>query len=213
MKNLNHKNKYFRALPLCSLWLISIAFLFIPLLSLAEEGTKEKSWWEKREGMADLYFPHNKHMKALKKKGDPCMLCHPFSPTDITDIKTLEKVTVIANEPLEAICHSCHLVELTAPSECRLCHKDPAKIWPDKHNYKYKRNHAEDARVDPDWCKKCHMSPSFCTNCHFRRDQSARRVHSMGYRGSHGIEARISPGQCGRCHNSRYCRDCHKGMR
>lgn len=194
--------------------LFTIAFIFsILTLPLFAAEKKEKTWWEKREGQPDIYYPHNAHKEVMEKKGDPCMICHPFSGTAIKDIKLLERLTPTVNEPLLAICHSCHMEELSATSECGICHKDPQKIWPDDHNYDYKNRHGEDARVEPARCVRCHKSPSFCTECHFMRDRMGRDVHNLGYRGSHGIDARISPGDCGKCHNSSYCKDCHRKMR
>ena len=174
---------------------------------------KEKSWWEKREKRPDIYYPHKPHMKTMKQGGDPCLLCHPFSKTDITDLKQIKPLSVIANEPLEAICHDCHMDKLTAPWRCDLCHNDPTVIWPDDHNFNYLNHHGEDSRLDDGECRQCHIDVSFCTDCHFQRDSTQRQAHSLGYRASHGIDARINAASCGRCHNSGYCRDCHQEIR
>lgn len=205
----------FSASPrLCGRWcLIVFILFFLTIPSFAAETKKEKTWWEKRENQAEIYYPHNAHKEVMEKKGDPCMICHPFSGTTIKDIKLLDKLTPIVNEPLLAICHSCHLEDLSATSECSICHKDPRKIWPEDHNYDYKNRHGEDARVDSEGCGRCHKSPSFCTDCHFMRDRLGRKVHGLGYRANHGIDARISPGECGKCHNSSYCKDCHRKMK
>lgn len=181
--------------------------------SFAEEKPTEKRWWEKREERSDLYYPHKRHFDVMKEEGDPCMRCHPFSGNTVTDLDILDKLNVIANEPLESICHSCHVVELTAPSQCRLCHKEIGKIRPESHGSGYVENHGFDARRNGSGCAECHISPSFCTDCHFRRERSRERIHGAGYRSSHGIEARLSPGRCGKCHSERYCRDCHEKMR
>ncbi|MDH3973066.1 MAG: hypothetical protein OEV42_02195 [Deltaproteobacteria bacterium] len=194
------------------------AFIFLILLilpalpSLAADKSEEKRWWEKREGMEDLYFPHNEHFKAMKDE-DPCMSCHIFTKNSVTDLKKLEALTIIANEPLEVICHECHVDSLKAPSECTLCHKKPDTIWPEDHRYNYIENHGNDSAIDETACKKCHMSNAFCTDCHFRRDSGKSRVHNPAYMGSHGIEARTSPGKCGKCHKGRYCDNCHRSIR
>lgn len=214
-----------RALLMLSLVAIPIALLIVPLsfagdeisvtapLDTGQEKKKEKSWWEKREKRPDIYYPHKPHMEAMKQGGDPCLLCHPFSKTDITDLKQLKPLSVIANEPLEAICHDCHMDKLTAPWRCDLCHNDPAAIWPDDHNFDYLSHHGEDARLDGGKCRQCHIDVSFCTDCHFRRDSTQRQAHGLGYRASHGIDARINAANCSRCHNARYCSDCHKEIR
>lgn len=212
---LTTKTERTQRLPVFSTKLISftlcLCVFVVPMLSFAQ--SMEKKWWEKRENQADIYYPHNAHLKVMEKMGDPCMICHPFSGNKVKDLKRVEKLNVIANEPLLAICHSCHVEELSAVSECGVCHRDKRKIWPPEHNYDYKNRHGEDARLDSAGCAKCHLSPSFCTDCHFRRDRYGRKEHSLGYRGSHGIDARISPGECGKCHNTWFCNDCHRKMK
>ena len=178
-----------------------------------KENKKEKNWWEQREKRADIYYPHKLHMKAMSQAGDPCLLCHPFNKNNVTDLKLLKRLNTIANEPLKAICHDCHVDKLSAPWRCDLCHQDPATIWPENHRFDYRHHHAEDARLDQGECRQCHIDLSFCTDCHFRRDSSQRRVHGVGYRTLHGIDARINAASCGRCHNNRYCRDCHRETR
>ena len=174
---------------------------------------KEQTWWEKRNNRTDLYYPHNAHMKVMEKEGDSCLLCHSFNANKITDLDQLKKLNTIANEPLEGICHSCHVVKLTAPWDCNLCHNDPAEIWPNDHNFDYLNHHAEDARLDESECRTCHIDASFCTDCHFRRDPVQRRVHTMAYRASHGIEARLNASYCSSCHRASYCSDCHRKRR
>lgn len=173
---------------------------------------KEKTWWEQRNKRPDLYYPHNVHMAVMEKEGDSCFLCHPFNKNKITDLEQLKKLNIIANEPLEAICHECHVVKLTAPWHCELCHPDSRTIWPNDHNFNYIAHHSEDARLNESECRQCHIDTSFCTDCHFRRDP-LRRVHTLGYRTTHGIEARVNTASCGRCHNAHYCSDCHREHR
>ena len=192
--------------------LLLTAFL-APTPAFAMNEQKEKHWWEKRNERPDIYYPHKIHMKVMEKEGDSCLLCHPFSRNDVTDLKQLKALNIIANEPLEAICHDCHVVRLTAPWRCNLCHNDPRKISPQDHNFDYVAHHREDARLDENKCRRCHIDLSFCTDCHFRRDPLQRRVHPLGYRSSHGIEARMNAAECGRCHNPGFCRDCHRGRR
>ena len=174
---------------------------------------KEKTWWEQRNKRSDLYYPHNAHMEVMEKEGDSCLLCHPFTVNKVTDLEQLKKLTVIANEPLEAICHECHVVQLTAPWRCDLCHTNPNTIWPNDHNFDYLTHHGEDARLDEKKCRQCHIDISFCSDCHFRRDPLQRRVHPLGYRTTHGIEARVNAVSCSRCHNAHYCSDCHREHR
>lgn len=205
------------------LFTLLLAMLVMPL-SFAADGTsstgmdkagqkKEKSWWERREQRRDIYYPHKLHIEAMEKGSDPCLRCHPFNSNNVTDVKQLKTLNVIANEPLKAICHECHTVKLTAPWRCNLCHTDPAAIWPDDHNFDYLSHHAEDARLDDAKCRQCHIDLSFCSDCHFRRDPSQRRVHAMAYRNSHGIDARLQAANCSRCHTARYCSDCHRETR
>ncbi|MCF6257004.1 MAG: hypothetical protein L3J98_11015 [Gammaproteobacteria bacterium] len=174
---------------------------------------KKETWWEKRNKRPDLYYPHNVHMDVMEKEGDSCLLCHPFTANKITDLEQLKKLTVIANEPLEAICHECHVVKLTAPWRCELCHSSPDTIWPNDHNFNYLTHHGEDARQDEGKCRQCHIDISFCSDCHFRRDPIQRRVHTLGYRTAHGIDARMNTASCSRCHNAHYCSDCHRERR
>ena len=179
----------------------------------ATETDKEKTWWEKRNERPDLYYPHNVHTEVMEKEGDRCMLCHTFQSNEVTNLEQLEKLNVIANEPLEAICHDCHVAKLSAPWQCDLCHHDPRDIWPSDHNFDYLAHHGEDARLDEGQCQQCHIDVSFCSDCHFRRAPLQRRVHLLGYRATHGIEARMNARYCSRCHNARYCSDCHKRSR
>lgn len=175
---------------------------------------KETSWWSKRQKRGDIFYPHKAHMDVMKNDGDACMLCHPFSKNTVHDEKTLKPLKQINNEPLEAICHDCHVEKMNAPSECRLCHPEPSTIWPQNHNYDYKNNHTEDAQADQDGCSECHKQLSFCTDCHFKRNFSGGfsgiRVHRLGYKTMHGLDARIAPAECGSCHQANYCSDCHR---
>ena len=175
-----------------------------------ENSNKEKRWWEKRKAQLEIYYPHEAHTEVMKKQGDPCLLCHPFSKTKITDIKQLKQLNAIANEPMKAICHDCHVDRQTAAGPCSLCHYDMTAIWPDDHKFNYLHRHAIDARVDDGKCQTCHVDLTFCSDCHFRRDSTQRRKHALGYRATHGIEARMNAAQCGRCHEASYCTDCHR---
>jgi hypothetical protein len=201
-------------------WLISILLLGVVSLPPAvfgegaQEADKEaKTWWEKREQRPDIYFPHNAHLEVMKEEGDSCMLCHTFGSNTVTDEKKLKPLTTIANEPLKAVCHDCHVTERRGPWRCNLCHNDKTKIWPNDHNFGYVDHHGETARRDETACRECHLDLAFCTNCHFRRDTMGTGHHPLGYRTLHGIEARIDTLSCGRCHNSVYCEDCHRRTR
>lgn len=174
---------------------------------------KEKTWWELREEKRpDLYYPHRAHREVMRRGGDACMLCHPFMKNEIRDPEALNAVTRIANEPLKAICHECHVRNISAPSRCDTCHKDIGAIRPPDHGQDYRRTHGEDSRRDAQACSECHIGLSFCTDCHFRRDSSRRQVHALGYRAAHGIESRADPAACGKCHNPDYCRNCHQSL-
>lgn len=175
--------------------------------------TVEKNWWQKRNERPDIFYPHNAHMAVMEKEGDPCLLCHSFSKTELTKPEQIVSLTRISNEPLKAICHECHLDRQKAPSRCELCHTDITAVIPSSHDFDYVANHGEDARLDNGRCGECHVDASFCTDCHFRRDNSQRHVHKLGYRSMHGIDARINTYSCGRCHNASYCADCHRGRR
>lgn len=191
---------------------LTLMLLLVSLTLLAADeavNEKEKSWWEKRYQRTDIFYPHNAHKAVMKEDGDACLRCHPFNGTDIRDVKRLQGLNIIANEPLQEICHSCHVIELTAPWRCDLCHDQPQKIWPEDHNFNYTSQHGEDGRLDESKCRECHLDLSFCTDCHFRRDSSLHRVHPLAYISAHGLEARFDAASCGRCHNVAYCVDCH----
>lgn len=171
---------------------------------------KERSWWQKRHDRSDIYYPHKPHMDTMKDYGDACMLCHPYSKNKIHDEKDLKTLEQINNEALKSVCHECHVEKMNAPSECRLCHFEPATIWPQNHNYNYKYFHKEDAIADQDGCSECHKQLSFCTDCHFKRNTTGTNVHRLGYKSMHGLDARIAPAECGSCHQASYCSDCHR---
>ena len=173
----------------------------------------EKGWWQQRQDRSDIRYPHKAHFEVMERAGDPCIMCHPFSKNETTDPRRLRAITTIANEPLEMICHECHVAEQNAPTACDLCHTDMAAIWPQDHHFDYIYNHAEAARRDRGECQSCHLDLSTCTDCHFRRDRSRQRQHLPGYRSSHGLDARLSTIGCSRCHNASYCIDCHRGGR
>lgn len=177
---------------------------------------EEKKWWEERierGKRGDIYYPHNVHMEVMEEEGDSCMLCHNFTKNSDVNEDRLKTLTTISNEPLEKICHDCHVVDLRAPWRCDLCHPDSTKIWPDDHNFGYIQHHSEDARRDEKVCRDCHLDLSFCTDCHFRRDTAGKDYHPMGYQSRHGIDARMMAGNCGRCHNNFFCNDCHRNKR
>ncbi len=183
------------------------------MVDQAVANEKEKTWWEKRKDIRpDLYYPHKLHMPVMEQGGDACMLCHSFMKNEIREPEVLKSITRIANEPLKAICHECHVVNISAPSRCDVCHKNMMAIRPPDHGRDYTRIHAEESRHDQKACEACHVDLSFCTDCHFRRDSSRHRVHALGYLASHGIESRIDPAACGRCHNPDYCSDCHRSL-
>ncbi|MDD5036183.1 MAG: hypothetical protein PHE55_15645 [Methylococcaceae bacterium] len=175
---------------------------------------KGTAWWDKREHRSDIQFPHKAHLSILKEEGDSCLLCHTFAKNEVTDPKQLKPLETIANEPLKAVCHNCHVDEKRAPWRCNLCHDDKTRIWPDDHNFNYIQNHAEDGRRNEQACRQCHLDLAFCTDCHFRRDVAgANSYHPLGYRTLHGIEARMTALSCGRCHNAQYCANCHEANR
>ncbi|WP_456412249.1 hypothetical protein [Thiolapillus sp.] len=188
-----------------------ILLSLLSLMVVAGEAPEEKRWWEKRADQRPaLYFPHNAHDQAMEESGVLCLACHPFSKTDETDPEAVGEMSAVANEPLEAICHSCHVEDRSAPTECRLCHPDPKKIWPRDHDLDYVRLHGPDALEDERACSSCHLDLNYCVDCHFRRDAASHREHGLGYRLSHGLDARMDPQKCSSCHNPSYCFDCHR---
>jgi hypothetical protein len=196
--------------------LLLLLLSLFPLYLLAAENPvqdEEKSWWEERHERSDIYFPHNAHMDVMSLSADTCMACHPFSGTKITDLEQLESVEVINNEPLEAICHSCHMETRSAPMECEVCHPDSSTIRPSDHQGDYTWFHTEMARSDEAACRLCHIDLNFCTDCHFRRNPAEQNMHPLGYRDRHGLEARMTPTACASCHQANYCSDCHAGRR
>jgi len=196
--------------------------------AIEQKQGQEKGWWQRRQNQSDIFYPHKPHFDIMEKGGDACMLCHPFSAystdkytagkNNIDEEQQLKLLREINNEPLEAICHDCHLEKINAPAECSLCHLDPATVWPDDHNYDYINAHAEDAYADQAGCSsKCHQQLSFCTDCHFKRTISGTysgiNAHKPAYKTLHGLDARISPLECGSCHQAGYCADCHRRSR
>lgn len=177
------------------------------------EAGREPTWFEKRDKRRDIYYPHQAHFKVMAEEGDSCLLCHGFGPNTLTDKKQLKSLTTIANEPLRAVCHDCHVDERRGPWRCDLCHDDRTRIWPVDHNYSYIDHHGEAGRRDEAACRECHLDLSFCTNCHLRRDTAGQGYHPLGYRSLHGLEARIDTLSCGRCHNTPYCDECHRASR
>lgn len=170
---------------------------------------EDSRWWKQREKRSEVYYPHNVHMEVMAQEGDSCLLCHSFNKTGLTHPDTLKKITVIANEALKPICHSCHVEEMRGPWRCELCHDDKEKIWPADHRHDYVNHHNEIARQDEKWCQTCHLDRNYCTDCHLRRDTAGTGYHPLAYRTLHGLESRLDSGRCGRCHNELYCSDCH----
>jgi hypothetical protein len=187
-----------------------VMLFLLPSHLLAEEPAKEQSWWQKRHDRTDIYYPHKAHFKVMDEVGDSCLLCHPFNSNSLLDEKQLKAITVIANEPLAAICHECHTTNISAPYACDLCHDEPSKIWPENHNVDYTNRHAEDSRRDDGGCRTCHLENSFCSECHSQRSVLGRPMHNLGYINQHGLDARIDPAACGACHNRFFCSDCHQ---
>ncbi len=207
---------------------ISIGILLLSAESLKSAENKEskkppvqsvtnKSWWQKRHQRKDIYFPHNAHMAVMQQRGDLCMACHPFTGTPKASLSQQQQLTQLANEPLEAICHECHVVERSAPLDCKVCHNDINKVRPKDHGLilgkSYIQHHATAARQNESNCRRCHIQMSFCTDCHFRHNTTQGKKHHLGYRNQHGLDARLDAASCGRCHNTSYCRDCHRGRR
>lgn len=191
---------------------VSLLLLYTTAYSLgySQEKGAIQEWWELRQERQDAHFPHNAHREILKEEGDSCLLCHLFSKTDVKEEKKVHALTLIANEPLKAVCHSCHVEQQRGPWRCALCHTDKTKIWPDSHRFGYVDHHGEDARRDENVCQTCHLDLQFCTDCHFRRDTMGTGYHPLGYRTLHGIESRLTTLSCGRCHQSTFCDDCHR---
>ena len=192
------------------LWCLS-ATLLAASEPAGDPDDKEPRWWQQRkEQRPEHHFPHNQHEAALQDAGISCLACHPFSRSREYDMKVLKKLTTIANEPLKAICHICHVDDRSAPSACVLCHPQPEKVWPQDHNSDYLRLHGPAVKDDESACKECHLELADCISCHFHRNDHGSQQHEPGYRYSHGIEARVSPLECGACHNASFCSDCHQ---
>ncbi len=192
--------------------IVSIIVFIVCFQSLHAIGEDKKGiWWKKKR--ESLYFPHNVHFRILKDRGDPCMRCHPFLPNQVREPGLIREITRIVNEPLKGICHSCHVVDRTASSECTICHLNPEAIRPEGHGKDYTYLHGYDALKDRPRCSDCHVNTGFCTGCHFRRDTARKVLHGIGYRKRHGIDARLSTGRCARCHSNPFCNRCHTGTR
>ncbi len=175
----------------------------------------ERNWWQKRNKQQDIFYPHKAHYSVMEQMQDSCMLCHSFNAnnfngTKIHNSKKLKKFTAIINEPMKAVCHSCHIEEKTAPATCSLCHSEKTDIWPADHNINYLQYHGIDAKHNEAKCDQCHISKQFCSDCHFRRQPRSGIFHPLGFLSRHGSEAQFNPSECGTCHNQQYCTDCHR---
>lgn len=183
-------------------------------ISLEKITSKEnKKWWERRDSQIDIYYPHNIHNDVMTEKGDSCFLCHSFSENLETNRDRLSAINEISNEPLLAICHSCHVDEQSAPSECNICHSDKKSIWPEDHNFDYIKHHGVDADNNGKSCEGCHLDLNYCTDCHFNRQSGMNNNHPLGFLGRHGIEVRNNSAECASCHLPNYCSDCHRRER
>jgi len=173
------------------------------------------TWWKKRNKQQDIFYPHKAHYQVMDKMQDSCMLCHSFNGNNVNgakmhDTKKLKAFTAIVNEPMKAVCHSCHVEEKTAPATCSLCHTEKTDIWPADHNINYLQSHGIDAKHNEQACDSCHLSKQFCSDCHFRRQPRGGIFHPLGFLGRHGSEVQFNPSECGTCHNQQYCTDCHR---
>jgi hypothetical protein len=210
---------YFKLIAIDYLLILLLCFLSFSLQAETNKNIEPKakssstttSWWEKRHQQTEFYFPHNAHLKIMQKRGDLCMACHPFTGTPKTTLKQQRQLTQLANEPLKAICHQCHLLERSAPLDCKICHKNINKIRPKDHGQNFIDFHGAEAKQNEAQCRSCHLEMSFCTNCHFQHNNNQHIKHPLGYRNQHGLDARLDATACGKCHNTHYCRDCHRG--
>ncbi len=204
---------FFASICFFTLLISSMVFASSDSTDTKKIDNKKDSWWQKRHDRPDIFYPHKIHFKAMQKEGDPCLLCHSFSANHIVQLDDLKSVTTISNEPMEAICHDCHLDKQTAPFKCDLCHTDKTSIWPADHDFDYINQHAVDSRLDDGECQTCHLDLAFCTDCHFRRNSTEYLRHQPGYLNAHGLDARLQSQSCARCHNASYCADCHRNAK
>ncbi len=195
-------------------WSLPLLLLSVGLLTIPgradETGRTGERWWEKRRQQPALFYPHNKHLAIMAEEGDPCMRCHPFNPAAGKNSDLHRRLAPIANEPMMAICHDCHVTRRRASWSCDLCHPDPETIRPKDHGFDYANHHAEAVRRDADSCETCHLDQAFCTDCHFQRLGGPDHEHPPGYADSHGLDARLDALTCSGCHQSFFCRDCHR---
>ena len=181
------------------------------LILLALPAQAADPWWVQRHEKGEGVYPHRAHEAVMARRGDPCLRCHPFLPwpEDLPEAARPAWRT-LANEPLAAICHQCHLRERSAPDACELCHRDVAALRPPSHTPDYARAHAADARAAEADCGRCHLDGADCDTCHRRRDAARRAQHPPGYVRAHGLAARLDAESCGACHGPGYCADCHR---
>ncbi len=186
-------------------------FKFIILFFIGTLINFNTAFSEEVQKKEKMPFPHKAHFEVIQKRENICLACHPFLAIDIEDKKLDKELNDIMKKPGKEICHSCHMLEKTASSQCVLCHRNMNKILPESHAFDYIEKHVFDAKINSKSCDECHTSPSFCTNCHFKRNGIKNRTHKGWYLNSHGIEARIKPHMCDQCHKKFFCTNCHKG--
>jgi len=188
--------------------------LFIFLISLpvfSEEIEQIKVDPRLVKPMKEL-FNHRSHVSSFKKSGVSCVDCHSFSVKAVGKDPLGEPVKsgFIAASPSR--CHACHMnkINLPAPNQCVMCHRDVVKLQPEDHFHSWMNRHGRIAQMDSNRCVQCH-SKSSCSECHTQKNLNKPAVHLANFRLFHSIEARANPQSCVACHSSAQnsCVRCH----
>lgn len=191
--------------------------------ALCHRPRPRQPYRERRLITGDLRFRHSDHQVDRRGTQIRCAECHERSP----------ETTTVGEHPTPrtAACVTCHDDSERTPTSkrmrvCRTCHSVrglalgilaprshlPERERPEDHTLAFRRDHAEEARVDSARCARCHtfMSGSarqVCDECH----QVMRPLdHVVTWREyDHGPAASAEADRCATCHTAPFCTTCH----
>ncbi|RJP76421.1 MAG: hypothetical protein C4524_10110 [Candidatus Zixiibacteriota bacterium] len=83
---------------------------------------------------------------------------------------------------------------------------------PPDHTIDFRRQHGQDASLQPEWCTRCHAQ-RFCLDCH-EGENLQGRIHPLNFRFTHPFSVLDQESECLTCHETReFCVDCHRQQR